>query len=1135
MVCWCLVWGMTGHAAAQPPAEPPAKPPKEKEASALDRLRLPADAVIVIMDDVRKAISEMKPGSVLLSAERYQALMDKLGQLERAQAAARSESLLSVCRVAGNIKPTDADRENLELRLEIELRTEAANTLVPIPLRGFRLVRATLDGEPPIWGPDADNLSVLVKEANKTSVLVLVGQVALTKVGTERRIRLDRFPPAAITTLDLEIEEPVASANVRNGGPVRLETPTATRSRLQSGALGVLSSFELAWKAAAGGERSPTPVFAVTAQQRITVEESVAETEATLRLEVTQGSLTQLRVRLAEDATEVRVERMLLDMPHPLEVTRSAGGFNVRLPESVTASDGPVLLRWRWSQRLPRPGQPMGLGLFDLAEPKPETQTGTLAVTLPPDARARWTTYQLTKAEGRDGPGEARAPALAFRYRNQPARLDLTLEAVAEALPTVEAAWQHLVRVAPEQVQLTSELEMVRPPRTNLTEIDLRWPAGWSLSGRVLLAPGVDGINHDPRRGTLRIKLNPRVTGTLKLKLEGTLATKVMDQCDLTLPLLLAVQGEVAGRAAPLGLTRREAQVRLEAEQAEVTIESASSPGFLAAAMPTTTPARPMAWTWTLPVPTGQGSEAPPRLVFAKRPLRPRVARTAKAFLLANEWVVLLTIELRSAGVPPRALSVQLPGPWREGTQAFWQESSRDKAVARQPRPARITEAAAAATGKVTTYQIHWPVELASGARLHLEYRVPRDRADGRSSIPLANLLSDEVVEDVPCRVQVWSLCAETTDPTGVSPAWRPVPRGTAAPGTTQPEWNLEATAPKEPLVVATAKPTVTLPDLVAPRVWHDVRLLPDDAALVTSRWWIRLVRSPSLAFRWPAGHAPPTVEQAAIQGVALRDGQLAWTQEGNGQALLRVLLDPPWFDRAFELEITYRVNTAAGLPYLYSPPTLAPAGTPAVDQSRWRLTAPPASLPLVLAGPRLDQGWTWAWGLHPPRAARVMQPLATWFRGEAAAPRPESDEADAYSFSQLGSSGGVKLLLLPRLPTLVLASTVIIALGWGWRMLPLTGRRYVLAAGLVLPLIAAVWPELVYLLLYATGTGWIVLLIVLTLTSRLPRPRPAPVVIPTFVRQTTPPVAAVARPRRESSVSGQVPAAQPSGEGAER
>jgi len=157
---WMLVlagWGLGPLCAGQPPIEE--KRSEERRGQdrpqgvPLDKLPVPENGLIVVTPDLKKALDSLGAGSVVLSAERYLELMSKTDKTKPDKGS--SEILFAKCLITGEVSQT-AGRELADLTFELEFRTETANAVVPIPFKGIRISSATLNGQPPIWGPDPE-------------------------------------------------------------------------------------------------------------------------------------------------------------------------------------------------------------------------------------------------------------------------------------------------------------------------------------------------------------------------------------------------------------------------------------------------------------------------------------------------------------------------------------------------------------------------------------------------------------------------------------------------------------------------------------------------------------------------------------------------------------------------------------------------------------------------------------------------------------------------------------------------------------------------------------------------------------------------------------------------------------------
>src|SRR5580765_1586997 len=90
----------------------------------LDRLPVPENGIIVVTPDLKKALDALGAGSVVLSAQRYQELVNK-GEKAKPEKAA-SDILFARCQITGEVKSVGG-RELAELTFELEFRTETPN------------------------------------------------------------------------------------------------------------------------------------------------------------------------------------------------------------------------------------------------------------------------------------------------------------------------------------------------------------------------------------------------------------------------------------------------------------------------------------------------------------------------------------------------------------------------------------------------------------------------------------------------------------------------------------------------------------------------------------------------------------------------------------------------------------------------------------------------------------------------------------------------------------------------------------------------------------------------------------------------------------------------------------------------
>ncbi|MCS6978058.1 MAG: hypothetical protein NZM31_13775, partial [Gemmatales bacterium] len=265
--------------------------------------RLP-DLPVAIYTDLKQVLDQARPHSVLLSVEQYEALLERLQKLEK-QNPDRKPFFLNACRITGQVTPAGPSRLLADVQLSLEFRTTEKDLILPLGLKGARLTKALLDGEPPVWVSGGEGLALHLREP-KAYRLVLHVQPTVTPIGQEYRLLIENLPQAAITTLDLVVPSRATNAQVIGSGPIRIEATEDNRSRLRSDALGVLTQLDLRWQKE--GTEGPGRQVIVQAETQAAIDESALESESRVRIEVAEGSLDQVTFGLAGEITRVQVD-----------------------------------------------------------------------------------------------------------------------------------------------------------------------------------------------------------------------------------------------------------------------------------------------------------------------------------------------------------------------------------------------------------------------------------------------------------------------------------------------------------------------------------------------------------------------------------------------------------------------------------------------------------------------------------------------------------------------------------------------------------------------------------------------------------------------------------------------------------
>ncbi len=533
----------------------------------LDKLPTPNQGMIVVTPDLRKALDSLGAGSVVLSAERYQELMK--AQEKNKSEKVVPEILFARCLLTGEVK-LQAGREVAELTMELEFRTETPQTTVPIPCKGLRMISASINGQPPVWGPDPERWTLLLKEPQLYR-LKIIGLVPITRTGAEKKLQLDRLPASAITSLELKIPGTVNNALIVGYGSIPVQAPVGGATTLSAPALGVLSSLELTWQT----NESTLPAMPPTVEGdiRVVLSDTKANTEA--RLKPVPFSPIQLpwRVRVPAGSQQLRAELVRNESQNsePLIATKQQDGtYIINSPYPLTpAGFTQVLLRWQ--QTLPEADavDTVQLGSCQVLEPTGRLQTGLITILQPEEAVAllRPNNVQPDK-DVLDLTREMRR-SQRYRYTQQPAGVEVVALPVAQTRGIVELKLTHTITSHMQDWQLVSDVDVVRSSRNNLTQLEFFWPGNWPINRRLLFSSAVKDIEQDTKAEKLRIILDGKQPGQFQLRLESTLQDNPA-ALQFRVPQLLTATGGTQERPIPLELITSSEQIQLEAVGVEL-------------------------------------------------------------------------------------------------------------------------------------------------------------------------------------------------------------------------------------------------------------------------------------------------------------------------------------------------------------------------------------------------------------------------------------------------------------------------------------------------------------------------------------------------------------------------------------
>lgn len=565
-----------GVAPAQPPAEEKriAERRGDPQDTPLDKLPVPGNGLIVVTPDLKKALDALGAGSVVLSAERYQELMNKV---ERKGDKPSQEILFSRCQISGEVKNVNG-RELAELTFDLEFRTEQPGAVIPLPFKGIRISSASLNGEPPIWGPDPEKWSLIIKNP-QVSRLKLSTSVPVTRVGQEKRLTLERVPASAITSLELLVPATVPSAMVLGYGSVAATTVGNGKTQLAAPALGVLSSLDLTWQVNEAGTSVTPPTL--EGDIRLNLDETQAMVEARFKPVPFLPIQLPWKVRLPKNCQQVRAELIRSDAGNAesLVVTRQTDGlYQLNTPYALNTSGfSQVVIRWK--QLLPdaESAEAVFLGSCEIVEPAGRQQTGIVQLTLPDDAPALLRPKQLIILERPFLVSDRESRRVQrYRYQQQPAGLEAVSLPRQLAQGVIEARLNHSLTAMEGGWLLATEIEILRSTRSNLAVLELSWPADWPVSRKLLFSPAVKEIEQDTMAERVKVIMDGRQPEALTLKVESILPASFAN-ISVKLPQLLSALSKQQERSTPIDVIIQQERFKLDANGWELQLSPNSS------------------------------------------------------------------------------------------------------------------------------------------------------------------------------------------------------------------------------------------------------------------------------------------------------------------------------------------------------------------------------------------------------------------------------------------------------------------------------------------------------------------------------------------------------------------------------
>jgi hypothetical protein len=953
-----------------------------KPANGLDNLKIPTDAILVICKEVKDAL-DLVPDGIVLSLARYQALLDRIEQLERLRKPAPTE-MPTRCQLSGQV-----DGDVVRFQVKFEFRTDRPRAVVALGCqRAWLKPGATLDGQLPLLLAGDDGSVKVQVEMPGVHQATLELEAPLGSKGVKGSEQGFEFglPRAAITILD-QFTLPHSLQEIRvNGRAIRTKPEDGGHSKLEGIPLGPAERLDIAWKASSGPALTEALVLEAVGRIVVKVDDSSLVTDVELTLQALGGEARQWSIQMPADVIpEIKEPRPQDERLQSIELMDPKKPvLKIELREANSAP-----LKVHFQIRETRPKTTAAIGPFQV--PGALRQRGTIVVIAPPDSRLRFrpradvVQREVADESRRDG------AVAEFTYGNlpitpkpapaPPALLVLDIEDVKGVVETsvehylilTEAGWQAAVKI------------QVKPFRTRVDRLDVDLPVAFQYDRAVGPSPSdlVDSVElvNGARGFVAQVKLFREQSQPFVITLTGLY------------PLLKGVQQASLELPKPIGRLERGGQIVLSLPEGIELARQESRPDvpghWLTIAGTTrgadSTPLateRQLAW---------RCDRFPSRLELSWHPFRPD--------LLVNS-VVDLTLTGR-LGLVRQQLKLQFPrgelnhislvipdslgqtlgvveGGTITGNGQVKLHSPGDREhtlILGYSFPLFESRMAAHKPGVAP-----FPVDVAGFSPLSPVVRV---------SVPLV-AVSAATRSDT--RVRVWS--APGIVPTVIQGPWREerceiVPDRDALPGLVIGSNNVARAGDTIPLVLSlnpsadfASAPVIVDRALIQATV-AESGLQKLRARFVVSRLNVRQL---DVQFPFPLARSSPELflDGKRVTRVNPLD---AANDESEGSATARIDVEPDLYRKPLVLEARYQFTPATGNglnAWITSLQPPVPRSAVVVGRVRWQVELPLRWIaPYHGNGSIMEQQWTWRGGLLTPEPAPTNADLERWLMSE--------------------------------------------------------------------------------------------------------------------------------------------------------
>lgn len=1086
--------------AQEKPASPEVLPVPPKPALSLSQLPFPANQIVVVTDDLRKALEQMPVRWVLLSPETYRKLLE---QAERSQATETvGIGVFAECHYRGVVNPISesGNRAVLHLALRLVFVTSRPDQRVELGLKGARLTRAELDGQSVRWASSENGLALYAVQPGRHELnLEIPVNISYDSAQRQYVARLEDVPAAVITSLEVYIPGQVQTASISGAGPLELKhgewdvTGVTARppgrftgTRLRSEALGTLRQLELTWQPTESAATGPTGLL--EGRLEVTLRERVAETEARLTLTVHRGHAAQLRFRLPPGSTQVFWTEENKGAWNALRADNQ-GIISLKPPATVQAGSTPWSFLLRWQQAIPEKGPArLPVGRLELLEPAECQQTGWIEIRNP-ENRALSFASNAVQVE-----------AQRFRYWFQPIQLEVRFDEASVLPPLLEAQVQYQVMGSETALMFRSEWRILRVVRGNLQELTFSWPEGFELDRRGLPA-GV--LVENPQVGRVRVRLVGSGPFPRNLSLEGWLPQQPAPESS---PAWQSERQRHAVFALPWLVSaaddRNDQKVTFTVQVVNAAVQFPAAGSAFSELM-----LGPK--TRGLLAPGGQRILTPLPLQLPAE-LRWDAYQTDQGIVLdvdfrrrlpAARWVGRLsltrkvlrleqTIYVQFTSPAPHILTLHLP-PELHDLQRVLLRTIPEQPPKTPPREdwLRLQDLPNQDNKPPLPRYVILPPEVGRSCQIHIVYTADlANQLNQSSTLVLPVVLPDHREVDLQeGKIYCWHSKDVTVQPQNTT-HWQPI--ATRATGEELPaDLVLATSAPDAPLSLQVRPVEAQLS--YAERLLVLVQPQPGQGkSLVTAKYWFTRLGSSQWTIRLPP--------RTSLVDLRINQQTLnpEWMSPMGGEKQLQVHLEPADLVKPALLEVTYCLETDWFSFFPISLPHLEPQVE--VGRSRWAVMLESGWRPVyVQTTATPEQPWTWQvshWAFWNwwrfPASAHSLQRLDQWLVSGQEGPSADNNHATAtwYLWQQLGQCESMRVLVIGWHAWLLTCSLLSVILGAIWLYGPRWLRWTFLSAMLVLLALAASFTTWTFLAILAGAWPGMLIAAVLVLVMEFQR-----------------------------------------------